>query len=280
MDPLHVLWEGRQAMRSMWTGVISIGMVQIPVKMYAATGQREIALRQVHKDDGGRITLRRVCSVCRAEVPYAEIAKGHELPTGGMVVLTDEDLADLPLATAHQIEVLQFAPAHQVDPAMRARSYYLEPEPAGARSYVLLREALARSGNVAVAHVALRQRQRLAVLRVREGILVIDTLLCGDEVRMPEFAFLGQDIEVASTELRIAVSLIGAMTADFDPGLYRDGYRDALKDLVTAKAERREVIWPTGGQQVAGRTAGLAEALRASLAAARARRAEHYRARP
>jgi DNA end-binding protein Ku len=160
---------------------------------------------------------------------------------------------------------------------MRARSYYLEPEPAGARSYVLLREALARSGNVAVAHVALRQRQRLAVLRVREGVLVIDTLLCGDEVRIPEFAFLDQDIDVASNELRIAASLIGAMTADFEPGLYR-GYRDALTELVTAKAERREVIWPTGGQEVAGRPAGLAEALRASLAAARARRAEHDRA--
>jgi DNA end-binding protein Ku len=265
-------------MRSIWTGVISIGMVQIPVKMHAATGLREVAFRQVHKDDGGRITLRRVCSACGAEVPYAEIAKGHQLPTGGMVVLTDEDLAALPLATAHQIEVLQFAPANQVDPAMRARSYYLEPEPAGARSYVLFREALARSGNVAVAHVALRQRQRLAVLRVREGILVIDTLFCGDEVRMPEFAFLGQDIHVATNELRIAASLIGAMTADFEPGLYRDDYRDALTELVTAKAERREVIWPTGGQEVAGRPAGLAEALRASLAAARDRRAGDDRA--
>lgn len=265
-------------MRSIWTGVISIGMVQIPVKMYAATGQREVAFRQVHKDDGGRITLRRVCSACGADVPYAEIAKGHELPTGGMVVLTAEDLADLPLATAHQIEVLQFAPAHQVDPAMRATSYYLEPEPVGARSYVLLREAIARSGNVAVAHVALHQRQRLAVLRVREGILVIDTLLCPDEMRIPEFAFLAQDIDVASNELRIAASLIVAMTADFEPGLYRDGYRDALKELVTAKAERREVIWPTGGQEVAGRPAGLAEALRASLAAARAGRAEHHSA--
>ena len=116
------------------------------------------------------------------------------------------------------------------------------------------------------------------MLRVRDGILLIDTLLCPDEVRIPEFAFLAQDIGVASNELRIAASLIGAMTADFEPGLYRDGYRDALKELVTAKAERREVIWPIGGQEVAGRPAGLAEALRASLAAARARRAEHHSA--
>ena len=265
-------------MRSMWTGTICLGMVRIPVKLHAATGQRGVSFRQVHKDDGGQITLRRVCSACGAEVPYAEVARGHELPTGGIVVLTEEDMADLPVATSRQIEILQFAPAHQVDPVMRARSYYIEPEPAGARPYVLLRDALARSRNVAVAHVALRQRQRLAALRARDGVLVIETLLCPDEVRIPEFAFLGQDIDVAPSELRTAASLISAMTADFEPGVHRDGYRDALEELVTAKAQRREVVWPSGGQQVAGRPAGLAEALRASLAAARARRAGRDRA--
>jgi DNA end-binding protein Ku len=265
-------------MRSMWKGAICFGMVRIPVKLHAATGQREVAFRQVHARDGGRITLRRVCSACGAEIPYAEVARGHELPTGGMVVLTDEDLAGLPLVTAHQIEILQFAPAHQVDPVMRARSYYLEPEPAGARSYVLLREALTRSRSVAVAHAALRRRQRPAVLRARDGVLVIDTLLCPDDVRVPEFAFLNEDIDVASSELRMAASLIGAMTADFEPGRYREGYRDALEELVMAKAGRQEVVWPAGEQEVAGRPAGLAEALRASLAAARAGRGDRGRA--
>jgi DNA end-binding protein Ku len=262
----------------MWKGAISFGMVRIPVKLYAATQQCDMAFRQVHKEDGGPITLRRVCSACGGQVPYAEVARGHELATGGMVVLTDEDLADLPLATTHRIEILQFAPASQVDPVLRARSYYLEPEPAGARSYVLLREALARSGNVAVAHVALRQRERLALLRARDGVLVIETLLWPDEVRIPEFAFLDRDIDVGSSELRMAASLIGAMTADFEPGLYRDAYRDALEELVLAKAGRREVVWPAAGQEVEGRPAGLAEALRASLAAARATRAERGRA--
>ena len=260
-------------MRSIWAGAISFGLVVIPVKLYAATEQRDITFRQVHRKDGARIQFRRVCTLDGEEVPYSDIAKGYELPTGDMVVLTDEDLADLPLATAHRIEILHFAPAHQVDPVMRAKSYYIEPEPAGARSYVLLREALARSRNVAVAHVALRHRQRLAVLRARNGVLVIETLLCPDEVRVPEFAFLNEDIDVASSELRIAASLIGAMTADFEPGLYRDGYRDALEELVNAKARRREVVWPSGGQEVAGHPAGLAEALRASLAAARASQA-------
>src|SRR5258707_7734372 len=192
----HVRREGRGAMRSVWTGTICLGMVRIPVKLHAATGQREVAFRQVDRDDGGQITLRRVCSACGAEGPYAEVARGHELPTGGMVVLTDEDMADLPLATSRQIEILQFAPAHQVDPVMRARSYYIEPEPAGARPYVLLRDALARSRNVAVAHVALRQRQRLAALRARDGVLVIETLLSPYEARRPHFAFHGKDIDV------------------------------------------------------------------------------------
>lgn len=265
-------------MRSMWSGEICFGMVRIPVKLYAATGLREPALNLVHKDDGGRITLRRVCSACRAEVPYGEVARGHELPTGAIVVLTDKDLADFPIATADQIEILQFAPAHQVDPIIRARSYYLEPAPAGVRSYVVLREALSRSRNVAVAHVALRRRRRLAVLRARDGVLVIETLLCSDEVRAPEFAFLDEDVDIASSELRMAASLIGAMTADLEPGLCRDDYRDALKELVMAKTRRREVIWPTGGQEVAGQPAGLTEALRASVAAERARRAERDRA--
>lgn len=261
-------------MRSIWTGAICLGMVRIPVKLHAATEQHEIAFHQVHKEDGGRIALRRICSACRAEVPFADVARGHELPTGGMVVLTEQDLADLPLATSHQIEILQFAPAQQVDPVIRARSYYLEPEPAGARSYVLLREAMTRSRSAAVAQIALRRRQRLAVLRAWDGVLVIETLLYPDEVRAPEFAFLNEDIDVRSSELKMTASLIGAMTADFMPAHYRDDYCDALEELVMAKAGRREVIWPTGGQEVAGHPAGLAEALRASLAAVRASQAE------
>src|SRR5258708_14956689 len=260
-------------MRSVWTGTICLGMVRIPVKLHAATGQREVSFRQVHRDDGGQITLRRVCSACGGEGPCAEVGRGHEVPSGGMVVLTDEDMADLPLATSRQIEILQFAPAHQVDPVMRARRYYIEPEPAGARPYVLLRDALARSRNVAVAHVALRQRQRLAALRARDGVLVIETLLCPDEARIPEFAFLGQDIDVAPSELRTVASLISAMTADFEPGVHRDRYRDALEELVTAKAQRREVVWPSGGQQAAGRPARAGGGPRAGHRARRAQAA-------
>ena len=138
-------------MRSIWAGAISFGLVVIPVKLYAATEQRDIAFRQVHREDAGRIRFRRFCTVDEEEVPYSDIAKGYELPTGDMVVLTDDDLAELPLVTAHRIEVLNFAPGDQVEPIMANKSYYLEPEEAGTRAYVLFRDALERSGKVAVA---------------------------------------------------------------------------------------------------------------------------------
>jgi DNA end-binding protein Ku len=256
-------------MRSMWKGSISFGLVMIPVKLYAATEQKDIAFRQVHRADGGRIRFRRVCSIDGEEIPYEEVAKGYELPSGEMIVLTDEDMADLPLPTTRSIEVLHFMPADQLDPILLSRSYYAEPEAAGARAYVLLRDSLERSGKVALAMVALRQRESLATLRSRDGVLVLETLLWPDEVREPAFPFLDDDIEVRSQELKMAASLIDSMTVDFDPDEYHDGYREALQELVNAKAEGREVVQPTEGETPEGEPTSLADALKASLTAAR-----------
>jgi DNA end-binding protein Ku len=255
-------------MRSMWKGAISFGLVMIPIKLYAATEQKDIAFRQVHREDGGRIRFRRVCSIDGEEVPYEDVAKGYELPTGEMVVLTDEDMAELPLPTTRSIEVLHFLPAEQLDPILLNRSYFVEPEAAGARAYVLLRDALDRSGKVALAMVALRQRESLATLRTRDGLLVLETLLWPDEVRVPDFPFLDDDIEVRSQELKMASSLIESMTVDFDPDEYHDHYREALQELVNAKVEGRELVQPEAPAEPA-ETTSLADALRASLAAAR-----------
>jgi DNA end-binding protein Ku len=241
----------------------------IPVKLYAATEQKDIAFRQVHRTDGGRIRFRRVCSIDGEEIPYEQVAKGFELPSGEMIVLTDEDMADLPLPTTRSIEVLHFMPADQLDPILLSRSYYVEPESAGARAYVLLRDSLDRSGKVALAIVALRQRESLATLRSRDGVLVLETLLWPDEVRTPAFGFLDDDIEVRSQELKMAASLIDSMTVDFDPDEYHDGYREALQELVNAKAEGREVIQPEEGEIPGGEPTSLADALKASLTAAR-----------
>ena len=233
-------------MRSIWAGAISFGLVVIPVKLYAATEQRDIAFRQVHRKDGARIQFRRFCTLDGEEVPYSDIAKGYELPTGDMVVLTDEDLADLPLVTAHRIEVLHFAPSAQVEPIYANKSYYTEPDPAGARAYVLFRDALEDSGKVAVAKVALRQREALAALRVREGVITMETLLWPDEVRKPDFAFLDEEIEVRSQELKMAASLIDTMTEDFDPDQYHDDYREALEAVIRAKIEGNDIVRPAG----------------------------------
>ena len=262
-------------MRSIWAGAISFGMVVIPVKLYAATEQRDVAFRQVHKEDGGRIQYRRICTIDGAEVPYSDIAKGYELPTGDVVVLTDEDLKDLPLSSAHRIDVLHFAPAGQLDPILTNKAYYLEPEPPGVRAYVLFRDALERSGRVAVAKVAIRQREALAALRIREGVLVLETLLWPDEVRTPDFGFLEENVDVRSQELKMAASLIDTMTEDFDPSAYKDAYREALEALVQAKIEGNEVVRPAGSgiaPERPGGPADLTETLRASVEAAKASR--------
>ena len=255
-------------MRSMWKGAISFGLVMIPVKLYAATEQRDVTFRQVHREDGGRIKFRRFCSIDGEEVPFADVAKGYELPDGEMVVLTDDDLADLPLPTAHSIEVVNFTPAEQLDTILANRAYYTEPEPAGVRAYALLRDALERSGKVAIARVALRQRESLASLRTRDGVMVLETLLWPDEIRAADFDFLDQDVEVRSQELKMASSLIESMTVDFDPSMYRDGYRDALEELVAAKVQGHEVVRPQLKVEEGG--GSLADALKASLAAAKA----------
>jgi DNA end-binding protein Ku len=261
-------------MRSIWAGAISFGLVVIPVKLYAATEQRDITFRQVHRADGGRIQFRRFCTLDGEEIPYADIAKGYELPTGDMVVLTDDDLAELPLVTAHRIEVLHFAPSAQVEPILANKSYYLEPESTGVRAYVLFRDALEKSGKVAVAKVALRQREALAALRVRDGVLTLETLLWPDEVRKPEFPFLDEDIDVRSQELKMAASLIETMTEDFEPDQFHDAYREALEAVVRAKVEGNDVVRPAGMAVPApkGEIADLTETLRASVAALKAER--------
>jgi DNA end-binding protein Ku len=256
-------------MHSMWKGAVSFGLVMIPVKLYAATEQKDIAFRQVHREDGGRIRFRRFCSIEDVEVAYEDVAKGYELAGGEIVILTEEDMAELPLPTTRSIEVVQFTPAEQLDPILFNRSYYVEPEPAGVRAYCLLRDALEDSGKIAIAQVALRQRESLAILRVRDDVLVLETLLWPDEVRVPAFGFLDDDIEVRPQELRMASSLIESMTVDFDPDEYHDSYREALQELVNAKVEGRQVVQPEAGEQPSGDTSSLAEALRASLAAAR-----------
>jgi DNA end-binding protein Ku len=259
-------------MRSIWKGAISFGLVTIPVKLYSATEQKDVTFHQVHREDGGRIRYKRVCTQDGEEVAYADIAKGYELASGEMVVLTDEDFEDLPLSSSRRIDVLQFTPAEQIDPIYFAKSYYLEPDAQGAKPYVLLRNALESSGQVAVVKVALRQRESLATLRVRDGVFVLETMLWPDEIRTPDFAFLEEDIEVRAQELKMAESLITTMESDFDPAEYHDTYREALQQVIEAKVAGREVIPAREEEEEAGPAVDLMAALRASVEAAKRER--------
>ncbi len=261
-------------MRSIWKGAISFGLVTIPVKLYSATEEKDVAFHQVHRDDGGRIRYKRVCSIDGQEVSYGDIAKGYEMGTGEVVVLTDEDFADLPLTTNRNIDVLQFVPLEQVDPIYFAKSYYLAPEPAGTKPYVLLRDALEQSGRVALVKVALRQRESLATLRVRDGVFVLEMMLWPDEVRAPDFGFLDDEVEVRPQELAMAGSLIETLAGNFEPGQYADNYRAALNALIEAKVAGRELVTPAGTPAGSDSVVDLMAALRASVEAAKSQR-EH-----
>ncbi|MFN2539342.1 MAG: Ku protein [Mycobacteriales bacterium] len=256
-------------MRSIWKGAISFGLVTIPVKLYSATEQKDVTFHQVRRSDGSRIKYKRVAAADGEEVAYGDIAKGYELPSGETVVLTDDDFKDLPLATNKAIDVLTFVPLEEVDPIYFEKSYYLEPEKTGAKPYVLLREALEQSGKVAIVKVALRSRESLATLRVREGVFVLETMLWPDEVRAPDFAFLDEDIEVRQQELAMAGSLIETLAGEFDPSQYSDSYREALQAVIDAKVEGREVVQPEEAQPSTGTVVDLMAALRASVEAAK-----------
>jgi DNA end-binding protein Ku len=255
-------------MRSIWKGAISFGLVTIPVKLYSATEQGDVAFHQVHREDGGRIKFKRVCTKDGEEVPYSDIAKGYELPSGEMVVLTDEDFANLPLSTSRRIDVLLFAPMEQVDPIYFNKTYYLEPEAQGTKPYVLLRDALESSGKVAVVKIALRQRESLATLRVRDGVFVLETMLWPDEIREPEFKFLDEDVDLRPQELQMASSLIDSMEGDFDPTEYKDAYREAVQEIIDAKVEGKEIVAPEP-EEAAPAASDLLSALRASVEAAK-----------
>ncbi|MFI6762737.1 Ku protein [Micromonospora sp. NPDC050417] len=261
-------------MRAIWRGAVSFGLVSIGVRLYSATEEKDIRFHQVHRTDGGRIKYKRTCSIDGEEVTYDDIAKGYDLGGGEMVILTDDDFAELPLTTSHAIDVLEFVPAEQVDPILYNKAYFLEPDGAATKPYVLLRDALIDSDRVAIVKVALRQREQLATLRVRDGVLLLNTMLWPDEVRVPDFGFLDEDISVRPPELAMASSLIDSMAGEFQPDAFTDDYRAALQEVINAKVEGREVVQPEEAEEAPAAAVDLMAALRASVDRARAARGE------
>jgi len=261
-----------ETMRAIWKGAVSFGLVSVPVKLYSATESHDVSFRQVHAKDGGRIKYQRVCSVDGEEVAYADIAKGYETEDGEMVILTDDDLAELPSTSSREIAVEKFVPSEQIDPMLFEKSYYLEPEKTGAKPYALLRQALQDADRMAVVTVALRQRTTVAVLRVRDDVIVLQTMMWPDEIRQPDFNIDGGDVKPA--EVKMANMLVETLAGDFDPGEYEDDYAEAVEALVKAKIEGGEIKRTATSTKTSGEVVDLLAALQRSVDAAKTARGE------
>jgi DNA end-binding protein Ku len=259
-------------MRAIWKGAVSFGLVSVPVKLYSATESHDVSFRQVHAKDGGRIKYQRVCAIDGEEVAYADIAKGYETEHGEMVILTDEDMADLPVTSSREIAVESFVPSDQIDPMLFEKSYYLEPEKSGAKPYALLRQALLDADRMAVVTVALRQRTTVAVLRVRDDVIVLQTMMWPDEIRQPDFTI--EPGEIKDSEVKMAHLLVETLAGDFAPSDFEDDYAGAVEELVKAKIEGGEVKKTKTAAKSSGEVVDLLAALQRSVEAAKTARGE------
>ncbi|KAB2591619.1 non-homologous end joining protein Ku [Streptomyces arboris] len=261
-------------MRSIWNGAISFGLVSIPIKLVNATENHSIHFRQIHLADGGRIRYRKVCELDEREVSGGEIGKAYEDADGTMIPITDEDLAQLPLPTAKTIEIVAFVPADEIDPLQMDAAYYLSANgvPA-AKPYTLLREALKRSNKVAVAKYALRGRERLGMLRVVDDVIAMHGLLWPDEIRAPEGVAPDSDVTVRDAELDLADALMDTL-GEVDMDSLHDDYREAVEELIAAKASGEAVQPSESKDSGGGKVIDLIAALESSVRAAKKSRGE------
>ncbi len=275
-------------MRAIGKRSIAFGLVSVPVKIYTATEDHDIALHQVHDKDGGRIHYERRCEICGKVVPYEHIDRAYDAGDR-RVVLDEDDLGALPAASRDDIEVVEFVPSDQVDPISFERSYYLEPEKGGVKAYVLLRQTLERTERTAIVQFSLRDKTHLGALRVHGDALVLQALLWGDELREAKFPALDAAPNVTPKEQRLADALVESLESDFRPEDYHDEYQEQLKVLIEAKLEHGDTV--DVAEAVEGRPAAagaevidLMEALQRSVARSRsdgrARRAAAAAKRP
>jgi DNA end-binding protein Ku len=253
--------------RAMWKGAISFGLVTIPVSVYPATEEKTLRFNQLHDEDGGRIRMKRVCSIDGEEIGYEHIVKGYEYEKDRYVILTDEDFEAIPVESSRAIDIQQFVQLDEIDPTQYKKSYYLVPEETGAKAYALLREALNRSGKVGIAKVSFRDKEHLAALRFRDDAFVLETMYWPDEIREADFGGVDVSAKVRPNELEMAQTLIENLTADWDPTEFKDEYREALLRSVEAKinGEEIEIVEP----EPTAKVVDLMEALKASVAAAK-----------
>jgi DNA end-binding protein Ku len=255
--------------RSIWNGVISFGMVSIPVKLYTATEDKDISFNLLHKECGTRLKQLRWCPKHDRAVEWSEIARGYEYSKDEYVVMEDEDFEKLPLPSKQTVELTAFVEAQQIDPIYYQKTYYLEPEQKGVKPYALLMKALKEKELTGIAKIAIRNKEQLCALRPLEGTLVIETLFYPDEIReAPSEIDLG-DVKVSPAEMKMAEALIELLQDDFKPEEYKDEYREALQQVIDAKLDGTEVEAPEVARPA--KVTDLMSALKASVAAAKKR---------
>ncbi len=251
--------------RSIWNGVISFGMVSIPVKLYTATEDRDISFNLLHKECGSRLKQLRWCPEHERAVEWSEIARGYEYAKDEYITMEDADFEKLPLPSKQTVELTAFVEAREIDPIYYQKTYYLEPDEKGVKPYALLMRALKEKNLSGIAKIAIRNKEQLCVIRPLDGALVIETLFYPDEIR--EVPSEVPEIEVADRELDMAYTLIDLLHEEFDPSKYKDEYREALQQLIDAKLEGQEMAAPEIARPA--KVTDLVAALKASVEAAK-----------
>jgi DNA end-binding protein Ku len=258
--------------RTLWRGTLSFGLVTIPVGLYTAVEDRSPSFNQLRASDHSRIGYKRVAKADGEEVGYDDIVKGFEYERDRYVVFDADELAALRPKSSRMIEIQQFVPLEQIDPVYFDRAYYLAPEPAGAKAYALLCEAMADRSAVAICKITLRDKEHLATLRLREGILVLETMHWPDEIRAFTLADVGIDDvpEPQEREVKMAHMLIESLTDDFDPAQFHDAYRERILEAVHAKVEGAEITIAESEEPAT--VVDLMEALRRSVEQSKGRK--------
>ena len=261
--------------RPMWKGAIQFGLVTIPIKLYLATEPKQtIRFNMLHAEDLSRIEMKVWCPLDERQIERSETVKGYEYAPGEYVVVTDEDLEKLPLKTMRSIEIEQFVERDKTEENLRfvKQAYYLEPDKIGRKAFALLREVLAEEGLSAICKVVISNREVLGALDPFAETMILSTLYWPDEIRSVKELNLGdEEIEVKAAEKKMAAQLIAAMTGEFDPAAYKDEYREALRAVIDAKVEGKEVVAPAAAADE-GKLIDLMAALEASVAAAKSAR--------
>jgi DNA end-binding protein Ku len=256
--------------RAIWSGSISFGLLNVPVKLYSAVARRSIALREIRESDCARIKHRRVAEGTDEEVPYEEIVKAFELTPGRYVPLSKDEMAALAPEKTRAIDVLDFVDLDEIDPIYFDSPYYLGPADGAEKAYSLLARAMAASGKVAIARFVFRNKEHLAAIRTSGGVLTLTTMRFADEV-VPaselEEVLPEKTPKVAKREQEMAEQLIESLSTDFDPTAYRDEYREQLLGLIERKAEGKEIVAPEGEEPQATKAPDLMAALEESIAA-------------